>query len=345
MTESVKDIKEHNLKKIDSARTEVVSQLRDEMHTLEENVLLNVSLFLGEDQVDKILDNYLSSTGIVDAIKDKVLWTALKRVLAGDHESEAEWLALYNKIEKAREALLALDRAKAKKDFATKLSDFRKEFALDEEYYTPDEDCDGDDIVLDQDVLSSEQYDDKEPRSKVFDAIKEVKEIDKKTPIRYKMWSRVIKEPNPSVDCSGLVCDVMRRSWFAIGDQTSRSLFTKFDAKKLSASTWSVDTPVFNKTQPWDLLYRDATNPSYDWKGSKIPTITVDGHKHRIHHVAIVTEKLSDWRLRIFESAGSQWVVERILDPKNELNNKSKSELYVSHMRYDALPRRKEFTA
>jgi hypothetical protein len=73
MPETQKEIREQHKQKIDSARSEVVSQLRDEMHTLEENVLLNVSLFLGEDQVDKILDNYLTNTGIVDAIKDKIL--------------------------------------------------------------------------------------------------------------------------------------------------------------------------------------------------------------------------------------------------------------------------------
>jgi len=96
-------------------------------------------------------------------------------------------LALYNKIEKARESLLALDRAKAKKDFSQRLHDFRKEFELDEDYYAPDEDCDGDDIALDADRLSLEQYDDREPRQKVFDAIKEVKNINEKTPIKYKM--------------------------------------------------------------------------------------------------------------------------------------------------------------
>lgn len=337
------ELKEQHKQQIDSARVEVVSELRDEMHTLEENVLLNVSLFLGEDQVDKILDNYLTNTGIVDVIKDKILWTALKRVLAGDHKSEAEWLVLYNKIEKARESLLALDKAKAKNNFSEKLHEFRKEFQLDEEFYVPDEDCDGDDVVLDEDRLSLEEYDDKDPRDKALAAVNEIKEIDKKTPISYKMWSRTIKEPNPSVDCSGLMCDIMRRAWFSIGDQTSRSLFTKFDAKKLSSwPSGSVDTNSFNKTRPWDLIYWDTTNPAYDWKASKIPTINVQWTKHRIHHVAMVTEKLSDGRLRIFESNGKSWVTERIVDPKNELTSKSKSELYVSHMRYDALPKKKE---
>jgi len=56
----------------------------------------------------------------------------------------------------------------------------------------------------------------------------------------------------------------------------------------------------------------------------------------------MVTEKLGDGRLRIFESNGKSGVTERIVDPKNELTSKSKSELYVSHMRYDILPQRKE---
>lgn len=338
-----KELKEQHQQHIDSARTEIVSQLRDEMHALEENVLLNVSLFLGEAQIDKILDNYLTNAGIVDAIKDKILWTALKRVLAGDHESEAEWLALYNKIEKARESLMDLDKAKTKNDFSGKLSEFRKEFQLDEDYYVPDEDCDGDDIMLDEDRLWLEDYDDRQPRDKALSAIDDIKAIDKKTPIQYKMWSRVIKEPNPSVDCSGLMCDIMRRAWFSIGDQTSRSLFTKFDAKKLSSKPhWSVDMASFNKTQPGDLIYWDTTNPAYDWKWTKIPTIDVKWVKHRVHHVAMVTEKLADGRFRVFESNGKNGVVERIVDPKNELTSKSKSELYVSHMRYDALPQKKE---
>jgi len=343
MAESYKELKEQHKQQIDSVRTEVVSQLRDEMHVLEENVLLNVALFLGEKQVDTILDDYLTRTGIVDAIKDKVLGTALKKSLAWDEESESIWLSLYSKIEKARESLINLDKAKAKADFSEKLHNFRKEFELDEDFYVPDEDCDGDDIVIDESKLELEEYDDNEPRDKALVAINEIKEIDKKTPIQYKMWSRLIKEPNPSVDCSGLMCDVMRRAWFAIGDQTSRSLFTKFDAKKLSStSNWSIDAPVFNKTEPWDLLYWDATNPSYDWKWSKIPTIDVQWTKHRIHHVAMVTEKLGDGRLRVFESNGKDGVIERIVDPKNELTSKSKSALYVSHMRYDVLPRKKE---
>gem|GEM_PF-1846831 len=82
MAESYKELKEQHKQQIDSVRTEVVSQLRDEMHVLEENVLLNVALFLGEKQVDTILDDYLTRTGIVDAIKDKVLGTALKKSLA-----------------------------------------------------------------------------------------------------------------------------------------------------------------------------------------------------------------------------------------------------------------------
>jgi len=86
---SKEQLKEQHKQQVDSVRAEVVSQLRDEMHTLEENVLLNVALFLGEKQVDGILDNYLTRTGIVDAIKDKVLGAALKRSLAGDQESEA----------------------------------------------------------------------------------------------------------------------------------------------------------------------------------------------------------------------------------------------------------------
>gem|GEM_PF-1528942 len=64
--------------------------------------------------------------------------------------------------------------------------------------------------------------------------------------------------------------------------------------------------------------------------------------KHRIHHVAMVTEKFSDGRLRVFESNGKNGVEERIIDPKNEITSKSKSALYVSHMRYDVLPRKKE---
>ncbi len=343
MTESIKGIKEQHKQQIDSAKTEIVSQLKDEMHTLEENVLLNVSLFLGEDQVDSILNDYLTNTGIVDIIKDKILGAALKRSLAGDQGSEAEWLILYNKIEKARESLLALDRSTTKKNFSEKLNEFRKEFQLDEDYYVPDEDCDGDDIVLDEDRLSLEEYDDRDPRDKALAAINEIKEIDAKTPISYKMWSRIINWSNPSVDCSGLMCDIMRRAGFTVGDQTSRSLFTKFDAKKLSSTpNWSVDTNNFNKTKPWDLIYWDTTNPAYDWKWTKIPTINVQWAKHRIHHVAMVTEKLSDGRLRIFESNGKSGVTERIVDPKNELTSKSKSELYVSHMRYDALPKKKE---
>lgn len=343
---SKEQLKQQHKDQIDSVRAEVVSHLRDEMHTLEENVLLNVALFLGEKQVDGILDNYLTRTGIVDAIKDKVLGAALKRSLAGDQESEAAWLALYNKIEKARESLMNLDKAAAKADFSTKLNEFRKEFQLDEDYYAPDEDCDGDDVVLDEDRLWLEEYDDKEPRDKALAAINEIKEIDKKTPISYKMWSRFISWSRPSVDCSGLMCDIMRRAGFSIWDQTSRSLFMKFDAKKLSSSPdASLDTNNFSKTQPWDLLYWDATNPAYDWKWSKIPTIDVKGTKHRIHHVAMVTEKLRDGRLRIFESNGKSGVTERILDPKNEFTSKSKSELYVSHMRYDAIPKKKEAVA
>jgi len=56
----------------------------------------------------------------------------------------------------------------------------------------------------------------------------------------------------------------------------------------------------------------------------------------------MVTEKLGDGRLRVFESNGKDGVIERIVDPKNELTSKSKSALYVSHMRYDVLPRKKE---
>jgi len=96
-------------------------------------------------------------------------------------------LALYNKIEQARESLMNLDKASAKADFSTKLDAFRKEFQLDEDYYVPDEDCDGDDIVLDEDKLKLEVYDDRKPRDKTLAAINEIKEIDKKTPISYKM--------------------------------------------------------------------------------------------------------------------------------------------------------------
>lgn len=343
---SHEQLQEQHKQQVDSARLELISQFKDEMHTLEENVLVNVALFLGEDKVDSILNDYLSSEGIVDVIKDKILWTALKRALAWDQQSESTGLALYTKIEKARESLLALDRAKIRKDFSQKLSEFRKEFQLDEDFYVPDEDCDGDDVVLDVDKLSLEQYDDREPREKIFDAIKQIKAIDQKTPIQYKMWSRIIKEINPSVDCSGLMCDVMRRAGFAVGDQTSRSFFTKFDAKKLSSSPeWSLHMNNFNTMQSWDLIYWDATNPSYDWKSAKIPTISVSGEKHRIHHVAMVTEKFSDGRIRIFESNGKDGVTERIINPKVEFASKSKSELYVSHMRYDALPRKKEAVA
>jgi len=47
------------------------------------------------------------------------------------------------------------------------------------------------------------------------------------------------------------MCDIMRRAGFSLGDQTSRSLFMKFDAKKLSSSPdASVDKNNFSKTQP-----------------------------------------------------------------------------------------------
>jgi len=80
-----------------------------------------------------------------------------------------------------------LDKAKAKADFSEKLHNFRKEFELDEDFYVPDEDCDGDDIVIDESKLELEEYDDNEPRDKALVAINEIKEIDKKTPIQYKM--------------------------------------------------------------------------------------------------------------------------------------------------------------
>jgi cell wall-associated NlpC family hydrolase len=160
------------------------------------------------------------------------------------------------------------------------------------------------------------------------------------------MGSRFIKPPKPKVDCSGLVSDILRRAWFSVWDQTSRSLFTKFNAKKLSdISNQSVDSQNFSKIQPGDLIYWDATNPSYNWKSSKIPIINVGWQKHRIHHVAIITEKLSNGNLRILESSWTKGVVERELDPKVEFSTKSKSELYVSHMRYDALPVKKEALA
>lgn len=337
MTESIKEIKENDKQKnIDS-----LDQLKKDLSGHFADKIGPVAEIIGSDTIQ----DYFTRTGILDDIKDKGIISLAKNQFIDNQDA----LKILTGLEESRKNLLHLNRQIHKTDFSQRLHDFRKEFELSENYeddYAPDEDCDGDDVVFDEDKLSSDQYDDREPRAKVFDAIKEIQEIDKKTPIKYKMWSRVIKEPNPSVDCSGLVCDIMRRSGFSIWDQTSRSLFTKFDAKKLSdIQNQSIDSQNLSKLHPGDLIYWDATDSKYDWKSSKIPTITVEWKKHRIHHVAVVTEKLSDGRLKIFESSWSKGVVERTLDPKSEFTSKSKSELYVSHMRYDALPRRKEAVA
>lgn len=60
--------------------------------------------------------------------------------MSWDHASDSEWLALYNKIEKARQSLLTLDRSKAKKDFSQQLIAFRKEFQVDDDLDVPDTD-------------------------------------------------------------------------------------------------------------------------------------------------------------------------------------------------------------
>jgi len=348
-------LQENQEKQLEDIKQEYLDALTQQwLATKKDLTELQGSIVSGNDE----LTDLISDTGIVEETLGLIPQYLLDSYISGGFFAGILSPLMLKKffddkqlwhIKEFRKEFVSLRKKLWKDSFSQGLQQLQeKHFNGNDFIYGEDIEVDVTDFVLDESILSQEEYDDKEPREKVIAAIDEITTINQKTPIKYKMWSRKIQWKNPTIDCSWLVSTVLDKAWFAIGDQTSRSLFKKFETKQFSAkvdNSIKVQKSVLDKTSPGDIVYWDAKNPAYKWSSWDIPSLKKWEKEYRIHHVAVVTEVFSDGRLRIFESNGKDGVTERILDPKTELTSKSKSELYISHMRYDALPVKESQTA
>lgn len=318
---------------------------------------------LSDLQVNIVWDNEFLADAIQDSgIVEETMW-AIPKYLLDTYLSGwffswmlAPTLSFFfekeqvENIKQCRKDLIVLKKTIWKDSFTQQMQHINSEYLgwASGDLYGADLDLEVTDFDLDSDILSLQEYDDKEPRERVISAIDDIKQINQDTPIWYKMGSRKIEWSNPRIDCSGLVSTVLDKAWFAVWDQTSRSLFAKFDTKQLSAkvdNSVKVQKSVLDNTKPGDIVYWNSTNSEYTWSTGAIPSIKKDGKDYRIHHVAVITDTFADGRLRIFEANGKDGVTERVINPKDVLADRSKSELYVSNMRYDALPAKRKIVA
>lgn len=124
------NMEQQHQEQIDSTREALTDKFKDDMSSLEDNVLIGMAMFLSEWSVSDTIKDYLSSGGIGDMIQDKILGAALKKALAGNQEWESKGLELFDTIQKARNGLLALHRKKAKEWFSDELTTLRQEFGI-----------------------------------------------------------------------------------------------------------------------------------------------------------------------------------------------------------------------
>ena len=123
-------LKQQHEEQINSTREALTDKFKNEMSSLQDNVVLGAAMSLSEDSASSFIEDYLTSDGIGDMIQDRILGATLRKVLAGDEAWESAWLALFDRIDKARESLAALERKKAKKDFSDQLQSLHQEFWL-----------------------------------------------------------------------------------------------------------------------------------------------------------------------------------------------------------------------
>jgi hypothetical protein len=172
-------------------------------------------------------------------------------------------------------------------------------------------------------------------RGIVLKKLDEVVAYDKTHPIKYSWWGR--NNVQSWLDCSWLLIYTMHQAGLQSPGWDSRDIFQHVSTEKVPVvSDWTSST--LSSIKPGDAIFWNATNEKYNWKTWKIPTIKKGDVDYRIHHICFVKEVSSDGKITIVESSGSQWVVERQIDPNHELTaTKHKSELYVGHIDYDGL--------
>ncbi len=172
-------------------------------------------------------------------------------------------------------------------------------------------------------------------RGEVLTKLNEVVAYDKTHPIKYSWWGR--NNVQSWLDCSWLLIYTMHQAGLQSPGWDSRDIFQHVSTEKVPVvSDWTSST--LSSIKPGDAIFWNATNEKYNWKTWKIPTIKKGDVDYRIHHICFVKEVSSDGKITIVESSGSQWVVERQIDPNHELTaTKHKSELYVGHIDYDGL--------
>lgn len=174
-------------------------------------------------------------------------------------------------------------------------------------------------------------------REKVIGIINKILKKDLNNPIDYAWWGR--ESIYRWLDCSWLIIYAFHQAKFNVpwgGD--SREIFKSLQTEKVVCENDGIKN--IDNVKEGDLLFWNATNPSYDWKGGKtIPTIEKESEKYRIHHMAFVRSiDYAKGEIKIVESNGSEWVTERIINAREVLEKTNhKSELYVGRVNYDDL--------
>lgn len=273
------------------------------------------------------VEDYLTSEGIVDNIKDKVLLgMILQKVL------EKETMDKLDAVKSKIENISTKDVSKAKEE----LDILKKDVGLvidekpQEEKVVKQEQEQVDQSI--QKVIEDEKSPKQEKLMAILDKIMA---YDQKNKVKYQRWWR--ESLKTWLDCSGLVVYALRQIWLKEMWAEGRTMFNNLKTEKLiQKEDKSLDEIVSIK--PGDLIFWDSKNKNYNFSVGPIPKLKKDGNTYRIHHVAFVKEiDYDSWKITIIESNWVSGVVERQISLEEEKNKKHKSDLYVWHVDYDQL--------
>lgn len=173
-------------------------------------------------------------------------------------------------------------------------------------------------------------------QAQVLKVLDDVLKYDEKHPVEYDWWWR--NDISKWLDCSGLLIYSFHQAGFESVGGDSREMFKKLPTTKLEMNDdWKFKD--LTNIKPGDSIFWNTTNPDYDWSAESIPTIKKDEKDYRIHHVAFIKSvDVDSGKLVIVESNWRDWVIEREIDYKHELQETNhKSELFVWHIDYEGL--------
>lgn len=272
------------------------------------------------------IEDYMTNEWILDNIKDKVL---LRMLLKNMLEKET-----MEKLDSMKEQI---DMVVTKEGLESLKSSVVADWSVvasgsSSEAYVQDPKQDEIGKEIENVSKDNEKYTSR--KDKLLAILDKIIQYDKENPVKYNRWKRAsLKE---WLDCSGLVIYALRQIWLKEMWATSRDMFPKLETKKISDQSWKLDNNIDIK--PWDLLFWDSKNPDYKFSTGPIPKITKDWQEYRVHHVAFVKKiDNSSGKITIVESNGKNWIVEREISPKEEMEKKHKSDLYVWSVKYDEL--------